>query len=97
MNTLQTLLTILDGQKLGPGYLTPLGPTALETVIALKKQYDPYTLVQNPLPFPQLLMTPAFVGSLAAGQDAIFLDDASGNLDLSHGKAPAYVFLPPNA
>lgn len=82
-----------------PGISDPPKPTALETVIELKKQYDPYVLLQNPLPFPQLLMTPAFIGSLASGQDAIFLDDVSGNLDLSHGKQPAYVFsnfVPPS-
>jgi hypothetical protein len=95
VNTLQTLLIILDGQKLGAGYLTPPAPTALETVRELKKAYDPWVLAQNPLPYPQLLMTPAFVGSLASGQDAIFLDGVDGNLDLSHGaKQPAYVFLP---
>lgn len=93
MNTLQDLLVILDGQKLGPGYLTPPKPTALETVIELKKSYDPWTLAQTPLPFPQLLMTPAWIGSLSAGRDAIWLDGVDGNLDLSKA-GPAYTFLP---
>ena len=44
MRTLQSLLTILDGQKLAPGYLTPLGPTALEHMIALKKLLDTNTI-----------------------------------------------------
>jgi hypothetical protein len=96
VNTLQTLLVILDGQKLGAGYLTPPKPTALETVIELKKAYDPRQLPSNPVPYqwPSLLHTPAFVASLAGGQDAIFLDGVDGNLDLSHGsKQPAYVFV----
>jgi hypothetical protein len=98
MGTLQELLiTLGNDQKLGPGYLTPVGtpqPTALQTVRALRQQFDPWTLIQNPLKFPATLMTPAFVGSLAAGQDAIFLDNVDGNLDLSHGaKQPAYIFL----
>ena len=93
MRTLQSLLTILDGQHLMPGYLTPAGSgTALETVIALKNQFDPYTLLQNPLPQPTPLFTPVFIGSLAWGQDAIFLNDVSGMIDLSHGKQPAYKF-----
>jgi hypothetical protein len=97
MGTLQELLiTLGNDQNLAPGYLTPTGtptPTALQTVRALRQQYDPFTLIQNPLNFPATLMTPAFVGSLAAGQDAIFLDGPDGNLDLSHsGKQPAYIF-----
>ena len=95
LNTLQTLLIILDGQKLKAGYLTPPKPTALECVHELKKAYDPYILAQNPAPyqFPSLLHTPAFIGSLASGQDAIFLDGVDGNLDLSHPtKQPAYIF-----
>lgn len=95
MNTLQTLLVILNGQKLKAGYLTPPKPTALECVIELKKIYDPGLLPQNSAPyqFPSLLHTPAFIGSLAAGQDAIFLDGVDGNLDLSHPvKQPAYIF-----
>jgi hypothetical protein len=95
LKTLQTLLTILDGQKLGAGYLTPAGNgTALETVIALKKQFDPYTLIQNPLARPATLFTPAWVGSLGAGKDAIFLAGVDGALDLSHpSQQPAYVFV----
>jgi hypothetical protein len=92
--SLQVLLTVLDGQKLKAGYLTPPKPTALECVIELKKAYNPNQLPQNPAPyqFPSLLFTPAWVGSLGAGQDAIFLDAVDGNLDLSHSKQPAYLF-----
>jgi hypothetical protein len=87
----------LDGQKLSAGYLTPSGSgTALETVIALKQQFDPYTLLSNPIPVPALLFTPAWVGSLGAGKDAIFLDGVDGYLDLSHpGQQPAYIFQQP--
>jgi hypothetical protein len=91
MRTLQTLLTILDGQKLGPGYLTPK-TTALETMIDLKRQAD--TLVLNGLPYippaATLLFTPAWVASLK-GRDAIYLNAVDGNLDFSRGQ-PAYVF-----
>lgn len=99
--TLQTLLTILGkDQKLAAGYLTPVGtpPNALETVIALKQQFNPFTLAQNPLPgmtgmgAPNILLTPAWVASLAAGQDAIFLSDVGGRIDASHTPQPAYVF-----
>lgn len=94
VRTLQTLLTILDGQKLSPGYLTPSGSgTALETVIALMQQFDPFTLLQNPIARPALLFTPAWVASLGAGKDAIFLDGVDGFLDLSNGQQqPAYIF-----
>jgi len=103
MNTLQTLLIILDGQKLLPGYLSPAGTgTALETVIALKNQFDPFTLAQNPLPgmtswasAPNVLKCPAWVASLAAGQDAIFLSDVMGRIDASHTPKPAYIFANP--
>lgn len=93
-NTLQTLLVILDGQKLLPGYLTPAGSgTALETVIALKNQFDPFTLAGNPITPPALLFTPAAVRSLSVvGQTGIFLDAVDGNLDLSRNPQPAYVF-----
>lgn len=91
MNTLQTLLVILDGQKLKAGYLTPPKPTALETVIELKKAFDPIVLLGNPITPPALLLTPAWVGSLS-GQDAIFLDGVDGNLALSNNPKPAYVF-----
>jgi len=98
MNTLQDLLTILDGQQLSAGSLTPAGGgTALETVIALKKQFDPWTLATNPLPgmtnqpgAPNVLLAPAWIASLAAGQDAIFISDVGGRLDSSKG--PAYIF-----
>lgn len=99
MPNLQNLLTILDGQKLVAGYLTPAGSgTALETVIAMKQQFDPYTLLQNPLPRmtnvaqPNFLLSPAWVSSLAAGQDAIYLDGVDGNLDFSQNKQPAFIF-----
>lgn len=95
MNTLETLLTILGkDQKLSPGYLTPVGtpPNALETVKALRQQFDPYTLLQNPLAKPVPLLTPAWVGSLAAGQDAIFLEDSMGRIDTSQTPQPAYYF-----
>jgi hypothetical protein len=94
--TLNELLAILgDTQKLSAGYLTPVGspnPTALQTLIALRKQFDPYTLIQNPLSRPATLMTPAWVASLAAGQDAIFLEDVGGRIDTSHTPQPAYIF-----
>jgi hypothetical protein len=93
LNTLQNLLVILDGQKLAPGYLTPSGSgTALETVIALKKQFDPFTLLGNPITPPAVLMTPAFVSSLE-GKDAIYLNGVDGNLNMAAG--PAYSFLQP--
>lgn len=102
MNSLQTLLTILGkDQKLSAGYLTPVGtpPNALETVRALKQQFDPYVLAQNPLPgmtnqpgAPNVLLAPAWIASLAAGQDAIFLSDVGGRIDASHTPQPAYIF-----
>ena len=94
MNTLETLLVILDGQKLAPGYLTPGGDgTALGTVMALRQTMDPIQLISNPITPPALLLTPAYVNSLH-GQDAIYLNAVDGNLDLSkHG--PAYSFLQP--
>jgi hypothetical protein len=103
MNTLNELLTVLgDTQKLSAGYLTPVGtpnPTALQTLRALRQQFDPYILLQNPLPnmtgtvgAPNILLTPAWVGSLAAGQDAIFLEDVGGRIDTSHTPKPAYIF-----
>lgn len=103
MNSLQQLLIILgNDQKLAPGWLTPVGtpyPTALQTEQALKNQFDPYTLMGNPLPgmtnqvgAPNILFAPAWVGSLAAGQDAIFLEGVDGNLNLSNTPQPAYIF-----
>lgn len=104
MNSLQTLLTILGRtQKLAAGYLTPVGtggapPNAHDTVIALKQQFDPYTLAQNPLPgmtnqvgAPNILLAPAWVASLAAGQDAIYISGLEGRIDNSH-PGPAYIF-----
>jgi hypothetical protein len=97
MNTLNELLTVLgDTQKLSAGYLTPVGspnPTALQTLIALRKQFDPWVLLQNPLAKPVSLLTPAWVGSLGAGQDAIFLEDVQGRIDTSHTPKPAYIFV----
>jgi hypothetical protein len=105
VNTLDTLLQILGRtQKLAAGYLTPVGtggasPNALDTVVALRQQFDPFTLAHNPLPgmtnqvgAPNVLLTPAWVASLAAGQDAIFLSDIGGRIDASHTPQPAYVF-----
>jgi len=91
--SLQSLLVILDGQKLKAGYLTPPKTTALECAIELKKAYDPPLLPGNSTPyqFPSLLFTPAWVGSLGAGQDAIFLAGVDGKLDLSHTTKPAYI------
>ena len=90
MRSLQTLLAILDGQHLTAGYLPTFGSgTALETLIGLKNQFDPYTLLGNPITPPAVLFTPAWVASLK-GQDAIFLNTFDGNLALSQG--PAYKF-----
>lgn len=101
MRTLQQLLVILDGQKLTPGYLPVLGDgTALGHVIALMQTYDPRVTPQTPIPFPPLLFTPAWIGSLAAGQDAIFLEGVDGKLansnsTLSATPQPAYLFTQP--
>jgi hypothetical protein len=105
MKTLQTLLQLLGRtQKLAPGYLTPVGsggaaPNAHDTVVALKQQFDPVVLAQNPLPgmtnqpgAPNVLLTPAWVGSLAAGQDAIFLLDVGGRINTANTPQPAYIF-----
>jgi hypothetical protein len=89
MRSLQTLLVILDGQKLAAGYLTPK-PTALETVIDLMTLRNPILVATTPITPPDLLNTPAWVSSLA-GRNAIYLNDVSGNLDLSKA-APAYLF-----
>jgi hypothetical protein len=95
MYSLQRLLTILGGQKLSPGYLTPSGNnTALETVLHLMSQFSYYVILQNPIPYPALLVTPAWIGSLGVGRDAIFLNGVDGNLDLSHA-GPAYIFTQP--
>jgi len=105
MGTLQELLISLGkDQKLGAGYLTPVGtpsPNALETCRALRNAFDPFTLVQSPLNgmtnvlTPNILLSPAYVSNAAGAPSAIFLDGVDGNLDFSHGtKQPAYVFVP---
>jgi hypothetical protein len=92
---LQTLLTILDGQKLAPGYLQPLGDgTALGTCMSLMQARDPIVTPETPITPPDLLNTPAWVGSLK-GFNAIFLNGVDGNMDLSHGQQPAYLFQLP--
>jgi hypothetical protein len=94
MRSLQVLLVLLDGQKLSPGYLTPLKPTALEHMLELKKAADTCILNASPYRDPAtLLSTPAFIASLKAGQDAIYLADVDGNLNKANG--PAYVFTQP--
>jgi hypothetical protein len=97
MRTLQKLLVILDGQKLSPGYLTPPKPTALECAIELKRLADTDTINGASRQTPNdLLFASAWVGSLGAGKDAIFLADVQGRLDLSHGsQQPAYIFTQP--
>lgn len=104
MPNLQNLLTILGGQKLAAGYLSPSGSgTALETVIAMKSQFARDVLLQNPLPGmtnvppglggvpqPNYLLSPAWVAS-RLGQDAIYLDGVDGNLDFSQ-RQPAFTF-----
>jgi hypothetical protein len=91
MRTLQVLLTVLDGQKLGPGYLTPKA-TALETMIDLKRQLDTVTINNGPYQSPgTVLFSSAWIASLRAGQNAIYLSGPDGNLDLSKA-GPAYVF-----
>ena len=96
MNTLETLLVILKDQKLTAGYLTPAASgTAHDTLRALKQQFDPYTLLGNPITRPALLFTPAAVRALPTiGQTGIFLDGVDGNLDLSKTPQPAYIFSP---
>lgn len=104
MNTLRQLLIILGQQKLLPGYLTPApSGTALDTVISLMQQFSYYTLLQNPLPnmtnqvgAPNVLLCPAWVASLK-GQDAIFLADVEGRMDVSHTPQPAFIFANPTA
>ena len=96
MYNLYRLLIILDGQKLAAGYLTPAGSgTALETAIDLKRQADTFIINGSPWQSPASLLTrPAWVASLKAGQDAIYLNGVDGNLDLSNA-TPAYKFLQP--
>jgi hypothetical protein len=91
MRTLQALLVILDGQKLTAGYLTPKA-TALETAIDLKNQANALVLNNAAMQPPSnVLFAPAWVASLRAGKDAIYLNGVDGNLDLSKA-GPAYVF-----
>jgi hypothetical protein len=94
--TLQNLLITLRGQKLTAGYLPVFGDsTAHDTFRGLKNQFDPFTLVGNPLPSPYPpLLTPAWIASLD-GQDAIYLDGYDGNVDLSKTPKPAYTFTQP--
>jgi|SRR6516164_31975 hypothetical protein len=105
MANLENLLQTLGRtQKLVAGYLTPVGtggaaPNALDTVVALKNQFDYYTLLGSPLgnftnraEAPNILLSPAWIGSLGVGQDAIFLDDVQGRVDFSHTPKPAYIF-----
>lgn len=85
----------MGSQKLGPGYLTPLAPTALEHMIALKRQLDTVTINNGSYQLPgNLLFASAWIGSLGAGKDAIWLNAVDGKLDLSQGQQPAYVLLP---
>jgi hypothetical protein len=95
MYSLQRLLITLDGQKLAAGYLTPAGSgTALETAIDLKRQADTFIINASPWQSPaSLLSRPAWIASLKAGQDAIYLNDVDGNLNMANG--PAYKFLQP--
>jgi hypothetical protein len=102
MRTLGQLLVILGKtQQLSAGYLTPVGtpsPNALETAIALRNQFDPFTLASNPQPNmtswstgPNILLGPARLertGTL--GQTAIYLEDRMGRIDTSHTPQPAY-------
>jgi hypothetical protein len=96
MRDLQTLLAILDGQVLAPGYLSPSGNnTAHDTLRALVQARSPIVTPQAPISPPDLLNTPAWVGSLR-GFNAIFLNGVNGQLDLSHGnQQPAYYFQLP--
>lgn len=93
MRNLQQLLIILDGQNLAPGYLTPTG-NALATVMSLMAARDPIVTPQAPISPPDLLNTPAWVGSLK-GFNAIYLAGVDGNADLSHGQQAAYYFQLP--
>jgi hypothetical protein len=103
MNTLKTLLIILGGTKLAAGYLTPSGTgTALETVISLMNNFSPFYLLQNPqasmtswASAPNVLLCPAWIASLGAGQDAIFLSDVQGRIDASHTPKPAFLIQQP--
>jgi hypothetical protein len=89
MRTLQVLLTVLDGQKLSAGYLTPQA-TALDTVNTLITAARTNTLNFSPFRDPAtLLFSPAWVASYK-GQDAIYLMDVDGSLNKASG--PAYKF-----
>lgn len=91
MRSLQTLLTILGGQHLTAGYLTPSGSgTALETVIYLMfTANDPIYVLSNPITPPGLLNCPAYVSNRAGFPSAIYLNGVDGNLATSQG--PAYI------
>jgi hypothetical protein len=92
MANLQNLLVILDGQHLTPGYMTPAGSgTALETVIAMMNGFNTWLMLTAPLDGDTALMKPAWIASLAAGQDAIFLSHRDGQLDLAHAGQPAFL------
>ena len=84
MRTLQSLLTILDGQKLSPGYLTPPKPTALECAIDLKRQLDAVTI--NGLPILEGedsdLLAPWYASHVVGGTGA-FLTPAHGIADFA--------------
>lgn len=96
MRDLETLLVILGDQNLAPGYLTPAtGGRASDTVRALRQARNPIVTPQTPISPPDLLNTPAWVGSLR-GFNAIFLQGVDGRLDLSHGsQQAAYYFQLP--
>ena len=65
-------------------------------MIALKKLLDTNTINGGAYqPQGDLLFKEAWVGSLRAGKDAIWLNGVDGNLDLSNGQQPAYVFQEP--
>jgi hypothetical protein len=63
-------------------------------VRALRQQFDPFTLKNQPITPPALLFTPAYVSTLQ-GRDAIYLDGVDGNLSKAAG--PAYIFANPTA
>lgn len=89
MYTLQKLLVSLGGQKLLAGYLTPTSPTAYQCAVDMIMNFNGTLMSTNPVTPPTILNTPAWVSSLR-GSNAIYLDDASGNLSTANG--PAYIF-----
>lgn len=86
------MLTVLGGQHLTPGYGPTYGTgTAHDIFRGLKQAADGNTLNKLPTyPPATLLFAQAWVASLK-GRDAIYLNDVSGNLDLSQA-GPAYLF-----